>query len=98
MEQGTTQVVDSTHQVETTKRRLTEVLGRSQEIDQLMRAISESAIAQAASAQSVTTVMEQVTQASKQRSMESREVAQAMQTTAQVSQKLQASVEQFKVD
>jgi methyl-accepting chemotaxis protein len=98
MEIGTTQVVDSTHQVETTKRRLTEVLGRSQEIDQLMRAISESTIAQAASAQSVTTVMQQVTQASKQRSLESREVAQAMQTTAQVSQKLQASVEQFKVD
>ncbi|MBE9136394.1 GAF domain-containing protein [Nodosilinea sp. LEGE 07088] len=98
METGTTQVVDSTHQVENTKLQLTEVLHRSQEIDQLMRAISESTIAQAESAQSVTTVMQAVTQASKQRSLASREVAQAMQATAQVSQKLQASVEQFKVD
>ena len=98
METGTTQVVNSTHQVEKTKLQLTEVLTRSQEIDQLMRAISENTIAQAESAQSVTAVMEKVTQASKQRSVASREVAQAMQATAQVSQKLQASVEQFKVD
>lgn len=98
METGTTQVVDSTHQVENTKVQLAEVLQRSQEIDQLMRAISASTVAQAESAQSVTVVMQQVTQASEQRSLASREVAQAMQATAQVSQKLQASVEQFKVD
>jgi methyl-accepting chemotaxis protein len=98
METGTSQVVESTQQVENTKQQLTEVLRRSQEIDELMRSISTTTLVQADSAQSVTTVMEKITQASKQRSQASREVAQAMQSTAQVSQKLQASVEQFKVD
>lgn len=98
METGTTQVVDSTHQVKQTKSQLAEVLKRSQQIDQLMRAITASTTAQSASAQNVTAVMKEVTQASKQRSVASHEVAQAMQATAQVSQKLQASVEQFRVD
>jgi len=98
MEKGTTQVVDSTQQVEQTKLQLTEVLQRSREIDQLMREISTTTTTQAEAAQSVTTVMQQVSQTSEQRSQASRQVAQAMQATAQVSQKLQASVEQFKVD
>lgn len=98
METGTNQVVDSTHQVRQTKAQLAEVLERSQQIDQLMRAITASTVAQSASAQNVTAVMKQVTQDSKQRSAASNEVAQAIQVTAQVSQNLQASVEQFKVD
>jgi len=98
METGTTQVVASTRQVESTKQQLTEVLQRSQEIDQLMREISVNAMAQAESTQSVFSTMGKVAQSSKQRALESRAVAQAMQDTAQVSQQLQASVEQFKVD
>lgn len=98
METGTTQVVASTRQVESTKQQLADVLQRSQEIDQLMREISASAVAQAESTQSVFSIMGKVAQSSKQRSLESRAVAQAMQDTAQVSQQLQASVEQFKVD
>lgn len=98
MEVGTSQVVDSTKQVETTKQRLADVLAKSQEIDQLMRSISQATTTQTQTAQNVTLVMQQITESSKQRSMSSREVAQAMQSTAQVAQALQSSVEQFKVD
>ncbi|WP_024547042.1 methyl-accepting chemotaxis protein [Picosynechococcus sp. NKBG15041c] len=97
METGTAQVVDSTNLVETTKERLAEVLERSQEIDQLMQSISASTTAQAETAQGVTKVMNQMAFASELRSSSSREVAEAMHSTAEVAQKLKASVEQFKV-
>ena len=97
MEQGTSEVVASTRSVEETKARLTEVVQRSEEINNLMRSISDSTVSQAETSQAVSRLMEQVTQSSQERSHTSGKVAEAIQETAQVAKQLEASVEQFRV-
>ncbi|MEO1134655.1 MAG: methyl-accepting chemotaxis protein, partial [Cyanobacteria bacterium J06639_1] len=96
MEMGTTQVVDSTRLVESTKSSLNEILLKSQSINTLMQNISQSTDSQAETSQVVTQLMQQVTAASDSRSHLSRQVAEAIQSTASVAEKLQSSVEQFK--
>ncbi|MDR9404350.1 MAG: HAMP domain-containing methyl-accepting chemotaxis protein [Halothece sp. Uz-M2-17] len=98
MEQGTSEVVESSRSVEETKARLAEVVARSEEINNLMQSISDSTVSQAETSQAVSRLMEQVTASSQKRSETSKEVAQAIQETAQVAQSLEASVEQFKVE
>ncbi|NBD34001.1 MAG: HAMP domain-containing protein [Cyanobacteria bacterium] len=98
MEQGTSEVVESSRSVEETKARLAEVVARSEEINNLMQSISDSTVSQAETSQAVSRLMEQVTQSSQQRSETSKEVAQAIQETAKVAQSLETSVEQFKVE
>jgi len=98
MEQGTSEVVESSRSVEETKARLAEVVARSEEINTLMQSISDSTVSQAETSQAVSRLMEQVAQSSQQRSETSKEVAQAIQETAQVAQSLETSVEQFKVE
>ena len=98
MEQGTSEVVESSRSVEETKARLAEVVARSEEINTLMQSISDSTVSQAETSQAVSRLMEQVTQSSQQRSETSKEVAQAIQETAKVAQSLETSVEQFKVE
>jgi len=98
MEQGTSEVVESSRSVEETKARLAEVVARSEEINTLMQSISDSTVSQAETSQAVSRLMEQVTQSSQQRSATSKEVAQAIQETAKVAQSLETSVEQFKVE
>jgi twitching motility protein PilJ len=97
MDLGTTQVVDSTRSVETTKQRLAQILQRSQEINQLMQSISVATVAQSDTSQVVTNLMQQVTESAEARSEFSRHVAESMQQTAQVAQELEATVGQFKV-
>jgi methyl-accepting chemotaxis protein PixJ len=97
METGTSQVVDSTRLVETTKASLGEVLTKSQEIDRLMKLISEATISQAETSQAVTEIMMLNSKTSQERSQSSSQVAQAMQTTALILGQLQESVAQFKV-
>lgn len=98
MEIGTTQVVDSTRLVETTKEKLTQVLTRSQEINDLMRSISDATETQTETSKAVTTLMSQMAELSEQRSESSNKMAQSMQDTAAVAQKLEAAVAQFKVE
>ncbi|AFZ45458.1 methyl-accepting chemotaxis sensory transducer [Halothece sp. PCC 7418] len=98
MEQGTSEVVESSRSVEETKARLAEVVARSEEINNLMQSISDSTVSQAETSQAVSRLMEQVTASSQKRSETSKEVAEAIQETAQVAQSLEASVEQFKVE
>ncbi|MDJ0597546.1 MAG: methyl-accepting chemotaxis protein [Crocosphaera sp.] len=97
MELGTSQVVDSTHLVERTKRRLERVLERSQTINELMQSISEATVSQTDTSRTVTELMQQIAQQSQERLTSSQTVAQSMQETAQVAQTLEATVEQFKV-
>jgi methyl-accepting chemotaxis protein PixJ len=97
METGTSQVVDSTRLVETTKSSLGEVLTKSQEIDRLMKLISEATISQAETSQAVTEIMMLNSKTSQERSQSSSRVAQAMQATAVILGQLQESVAQFKV-
>lgn len=98
MEQGTTEVVESTRSVEETKARLAEVVERSEEINNLMQSISNSTVSQAETSQAVSQLMEQVTRSSQERSQTSKDVAEAIQETSQVAKRLETSVEQFKVD
>ncbi len=98
MELGTSQVVDSTRLVEGTKQRLQRVLERSQTINELMQSISQATVSQTDTSRTVTELMQQIAQQSQQRSTASQTVAQSMQETAQVAQKLEAAVEQFKVN
>lgn len=97
METGTSQVVDSTRLVEATKVTLGAVLTKSQEIDLLMKSISEATISQAETSQAVTEIMMLNSKTSQDRSESSGQVAQAIQTTATILGQLQNSVAQFKV-
>ena len=97
METGTSQVVDSTRLVEATKVSLSNVLTKSQEIDSLMKSISAATISQAETSQAVTEVMMLNSKTSQERSQSSSQVAQAIQSTAQILGQLQNSVAQFKV-
>jgi methyl-accepting chemotaxis protein PixJ len=98
IETGTAQVVDSTLLVESTKQRLTQVLQKSAQINQLMRSISTSTIAQTAAATIVTTQVKSATLESEQRAKASEQMAKAIQDTAEIARSLQESVAQFKVD
>ena len=97
METGTSQVVDSTRLVEATKVSLNDVLTKSQEIDLLMKSISQATISQAQTSQAVTEIMMLNSKNSQERSESSGQVAQAMEATTSVLKQLQDSVGQFKV-
>ena len=97
MESGTTQVVETTRLVESTKESLGLVLEKSQQINELMVSISESTVSQADTSQSVTNLMQKIAQLSETTSKSSQEVAQSIVETAQVAAKLQSTVSQFKV-
>jgi methyl-accepting chemotaxis protein PixJ len=97
MDLGTSQVVDSTRLVESSKQRLIQMLEDSQKINNLMHSISEATVSQSATAQDVTQLMQQVTMASEERSTFSREIAYSMQSTSQVAKNLEEKVAQFQV-
>ena len=97
MKLGTSQVVDSARLVRETKLKLTEVLQSSRKINTLMSSISIATVAQAETAKAVTQLMQQVTVASKERSIFSIRMASSMQETSQVAKKLEEKVAQFKV-
>jgi methyl-accepting chemotaxis protein PixJ len=97
IETGTAQVVDSTQLVEATKQRLTQVLEKSAQINQLMQAISTSTMAQRQTSAMVTDRVKTATISSEQRSQSSEQMARAIQDTAAIARSMQASVAQFKV-
>jgi methyl-accepting chemotaxis protein PixJ len=97
IETGTAQVVDSTKLVEATKQRLTQVLEKSEKINQLMRSISSSTTAQTQASATVTDLVKRATVESEQRSKSSEQMARAIQDTAEIARSLQESVAQFKV-
>ena len=97
MESGTAQVVNTTRLVENTKQSLAEVLEKSQTIDQLMRSISQSTVSQAETSQTVTSLMQKIAKMSATTSQSSTEVARSIGETAQIAQKLESTVAQFKV-
>ena len=97
MESGTSQVVNTTRLVENTKQNLTEVLEKSQTINQLMESISVSTESQANTSLNVTSLMQKIAQLSAITSESSTEVARSIRETAKVAQKLESTVSQFKV-
>jgi methyl-accepting chemotaxis protein PixJ len=97
MELSTTQVADSTRLVEATKHSLGEILEKSEEINQLMQSISSATVTQVETSEAVNNLMQKVTQSSQERAISSYQVAQAIQSTAQVAKNLESKVSQFKV-
>jgi methyl-accepting chemotaxis protein PixJ len=97
MEQGTTQVVEGTRLVDNAKHSLEQILVVSQQIDQLVRSISEATVSQVATSQAVTTLMRDIVEAAGHTSKSSLQVSQSIRQTVQVAKELQESVGAFKV-
>lgn len=98
MEEGTAKVVDSTRLVETTQHQLGDVVQTAQEIDRLMKSISQATVSQARTSQTVTELVRKLARASEERSLASRRVAEAIQGTAGIARTLETSVARFKID
>ena len=97
MESSIVQVLETTNLVEYTKQSLGLVLEKSQQINQLMGSISEVTVSQANTAQNVTHLMQKIAHLSEVTSISSKKVALSIINTAQVAQKLEATVAKFKV-
>ncbi|MDJ0680096.1 MAG: methyl-accepting chemotaxis protein [Xenococcaceae cyanobacterium MO_167.B52] len=97
MELGTTQVIESTKRVESTKDSLQIVLEKSQAINHLMESISQTTISQANTSQNVTDLMQKIAQLSEATSISSNKVAQSIVETAEIAEKLELAVAKFKV-
>jgi methyl-accepting chemotaxis protein len=97
MESGTTQVVDSTRLVESTKKGLEIVLERSQEINRLMQSISQTTVSQSDTSQAITIEMQQIAELSEASSLSSQSIARSIVATAEIAQKLESTVAKFKV-
>ncbi|MEM7592409.1 MAG: methyl-accepting chemotaxis protein [Cyanobacteria bacterium P01_A01_bin.83] len=97
MESGTTQVVETSRLIESTKQGLSVVLEKSQQIDRLMESISQSTVSQANTSQNVTSLMQKIARLSESTSQSSAKVAQSIVETAQVASRLESAVGQFKV-
>jgi methyl-accepting chemotaxis protein PixJ len=98
MENGTTQVVEGTRQVNEAKESLNQIVKVSREIDGLLKSISTATVSQTETSEVVKLLMKQITESSEQNSQTSRQVSSSLQETVAIAQQLQASVETFKVD
>ena len=97
MESGNSQVIESARLVKTSKDGLNLVLEKSLTINQLMESISEATISQADTSQNVNNLMQKIARLSETTSESSKRVAQSIINTAEVAQKLESTVAQFKV-
>ncbi len=98
MEQGTTQVVESSRIVENAKTSLNKILSVSCQIDELVQSISQATVSQVETSQAVTRLVTEISQVSEMTSNSSRQISQSLQQTVQTSQELQAAVTKFKVN
>ncbi len=98
MEASTLQVVEGTNKVEDARKSLNQIVEVARKVNELFQGISHATISQVETSQSVKQVMESLSTQSQKSSETSREVAAALQETANFASKLQASVETFKVE
>ena len=98
MEASTVQVVEGTNRVEEARKSLNQIVQVSRQVNKLFQDISIATTSQVKTSQSVKLVMENLSTQSQKSSETSRDVAIALQETADVASKLQTSVETFKVD
>ena len=98
MEASTVQVVEGTSRVEEARKSLNQIVAVSQHLNELFQEISLATTSQAQTSQSVRSLMKNLSTQSQRSSETSRDVAIALQETADVTSQLQASVETFKVE
>ncbi|HHP7231617.1 MAG TPA: methyl-accepting chemotaxis protein [Xenococcaceae cyanobacterium] len=97
MEIGTNQAQEGTRLVEETKTSLQQIVAVSYQIDRLIQSISNNTVSQAQTSETVTQLMQQIAQLSKQTSTASLNVTDSLETTIAIAKKLQSSVDTFKV-
>jgi methyl-accepting chemotaxis protein PixJ len=98
MKLGTTQVAEGTQLVEDTKQSLSQILGVSRQIDQLVASISTATVSQVKTSYAVTELMKDIARVSEETSKSSHQISSSLQETVDIAQQLQASVEVFKVE
>ena len=97
MKSGNNQAIETSRLVESTKETLAAALEKSQRINQLMESISQTTISQTTTSENVTNLMQKIAQLSEVTSLSSERVAKSIVETANVAEKLESTVSQFKV-
>lgn len=98
MEEGRTQVINSTEMILDVRQSLEEIFEVSHQIDGLVQSISDATVSQAQTSQIVTALMQEIAQISQQTSDSSLQVSSSLRQTVEVAQHLQESVGRFKID
>ncbi|MGB3639487.1 MAG: methyl-accepting chemotaxis protein [Rivularia sp. (in: cyanobacteria)] len=97
MELGITQVVEETRLIETTKQNFNSILDVSHQIDGLVESISAATVIQVKTSKQVTSLMKEIAKISENTENSSQEISISLQKTVDISDKLAASVDAFKV-
>ena len=98
MESGTSQVVLGTQLVENAKQNLERIVAASRQVNQLFSTIARATDSQVKAAQQVQLQMTNIAKAAEQSSTASRQASTSLQSTVSVTQKLQESMGNFKVN
>ena len=97
MEVGIVQAEEGTRLVEGTKESLQQIVEVSYQIDRLVQSISQTTVSQAKTSENVTELMEQIARISERTSDFSQNASESLESTVEIAQKLQLSVNTFKV-
>ncbi len=97
MEEGRTQVIDSTHMILDAKQHLEKIFEVSHQIDELVQSISTATVSQAQTSEKVTELMQEIARTSQYTSDSSRQVSSSLRQTVEVAEQLQQSVGRFKI-
>ena len=97
MELGITQVVEETRLIETTKQNFNSIIDVSHQIDGLVESISAATVIQVKTSKQVTNLMKEIAKISQNTENSSQEISLSLQKTVDISEKLAASVDAFKV-
>ncbi|MEL7242561.1 MAG: methyl-accepting chemotaxis protein [Cyanobacteria bacterium J06573_2] len=97
MELGITQVVEETRLIEDTKQNLNEILDVSHQIDGLVESISAATVIQVKTSKQVTNLMQEIAEISENTGNSTHKISTSLQQTVDMSEKLAASVDTFKV-
>ncbi len=98
MDTGTEQVIEGMRRAEQAAQALNDIITVSEQIDQLVRSITEDTIRQTETSRTVSHVMQTVELTAQETSEESRRVSDSLQNLVAVARKLQESVERFRID
>lgn len=98
MDKGTEQVIDGMRRAEQAAQALTDIITVSEQIDNLVRSITEDTIRQTETSRTVSHVMQSVELSAQETSEEARRVSDSLQNLVAVARNLQESVERFRVD
>ena len=98
MQASTLQVVEGTNRVENARKSLNQIVEVSRQVNALFQDITLATTSQVKTSESVRSLMSNLSTQSQQSSDISRDVAIALQETADIASQLQSSVETFKVN